>query len=432
MIVAKALRILPVLLALTAPAALAQKPTPDAEAERLRRMAELVNRPVVYKVPGMDQVKVRKDLAYKPSDDPNLKMDIYAPPNLGPGERRPAVVFIHGGAASRFRPKDWGIYQSWGRLAAASGMVGVTFTHRLGFPRTQILEGASDVADAIAYIRSHAGELGIDGDRLCLAAYSAGGPMLAPFLSDPPPYIRCLVGFYPFLDIRQSKEHWESESAETLERFSPIVQIARDPARVPPLFVARAGRDEIPTLKDSIDRFAAEALARNVPLTLMNHPQGVHGFDNQNDDDRSREIVRGALEFMKGHLGLSALPGNQQEQETALVELERRRSQAIWTTDLQSLDRIYASDFRGLMANGRFIDKAGLFEVFKSQDPDLRFTVEELEARIFGQTAVTHGKITGRNPRGEIASLFKFTHVYVWRDDRWQLVEGAGTPLPQG
>jgi hypothetical protein len=36
----------------------------------------------------------------------------------------------------------------------------------------------------------------------------------------------------------------------------------------------------------------------------LNHPRGVHGFDNQTDDDRSREIIRRALEFMKTHLGL--------------------------------------------------------------------------------------------------------------------------------
>ena len=36
---------------------------------------------------------------------------------------------------------------------------------------------------------------------------------------------------------------------------------------------------------------------------LVNHPQGVHGFDNQNDDERSREIIRTAIEFIRLHLG---------------------------------------------------------------------------------------------------------------------------------
>jgi dienelactone hydrolase len=316
-------------------------------------------------------------------------------------------------------------------------MAAVIFTHRLGFPRTAILDGASDVADALAYVRDNAGSLGIDKDRLCLAAYSAGGPMLSPFMSDPPPYVRCLVGFYPFLDIRQTKEHQASETAETLQKFSPIVQMGTHPDRVPPLFIARAGKDEIPTLLDSVDRFAAEALKRNVPVTVMNHPSGPHGFDNQLDDERSREIVRGALEFMKLHLGVGDAPaGNHEkqaeEQEKALVELERRRSYAIWEKNTQPLESIYADDFRGLLADGSFVDKAGVFEMFKGHDPSIRFSIEELEARVLGQTAVTHGRITGRDPKGEIVILSKFTHVYVWRDGRWQIVEGVSLPLRRG
>jgi len=45
-----------------------------------------------------------------------------------------------------------------------------------------------------------------------------------------------------------------------------------------------------------------EALARNIALSLLNHPDGVHGFDNQNDDERSREIIRSAIAFMYIHL----------------------------------------------------------------------------------------------------------------------------------
>jgi acetyl esterase/lipase len=70
---------------------------------------------------------------------------------------------------------------------------------------------------------------------------------------------------------------------------------------VPPIFVARAGLDVAP-LNAVIDQFAAAALAANAPLTLMNHPQGKHGFDALNDDDRSREIIRAAIAFMHTHL----------------------------------------------------------------------------------------------------------------------------------
>jgi hypothetical protein len=56
-------------------------------------------------------------------------------------------------------------------------------------------------------------------------------------------------------------------------------------------------------MNDSIDRFVKEALARNITFNLANHPEGFHSFDNQNDDDRSREIIRSAIAFMQSHLG---------------------------------------------------------------------------------------------------------------------------------
>jgi hypothetical protein len=73
--------------------------------------------------------------------------------------------------------------------------------------------------------------------------------------------------------------------------FFPITYLETDGARIPPMFLARPGHDEVPTMLDLIDRFVVKALSASVALTIMNHPQGVHGFDNQNDDDRSRETI---------------------------------------------------------------------------------------------------------------------------------------------
>src|SRR5437762_4707170 len=122
--------ILLAILSATASTSAAQNKQPDD----VRAMAKKVMMPVVLKVPGMDKVKVVENLKYTKSDDPNVLMDIYIPPDLSENEKRPAVIFLHGGAKTDYTPKDWGVYTSWGRLIAASGFVAVTFTHRLEYP----------------------------------------------------------------------------------------------------------------------------------------------------------------------------------------------------------------------------------------------------------------------------------------------------------
>jgi acetyl esterase/lipase len=260
----------------------------------------------------MDKVKVQSNLKYTSVNNPNLLMDVYIPTDLAKDERRPAVLFIHGGAGAETRPKDWGIYTSWGRLIAASGLVSVTFTHRLGYPKPLLAEAASDVNAAIDYVRANAASLNVDKDRICLAAYSAGGPMLSLAMRDKPAHVRCLVAFYAFLDIQQSELHRTHETAEMVKAFSPITHLAEGAGKIAPMFIARAGLDVIPTMNDSIDRFIREAISKNAMITVANHSQGVHGFDNQNDDQRSREIIRNTIDFMKTHLLLvsASTPSN--------------------------------------------------------------------------------------------------------------------------
>lgn len=251
----------------------------DASASAPKRQktpAELVMAPVVCKLPGMENVRVLPNLKYSDVDNPNLLMDVYTPPDVKPGEQRPIVLFIHGGAGPQYRPKDWGIYQSWGRLIAAAGMAAVTFTHRLGYPEPFLEEACADLRNALAFVRDNAKSWNADGDRIGLAAFSAGGQSLAEPLRDTPAGVRCVAAFYAIL--------------------------AMPPSTIP-TFVARGGQDAVPGLNAAMDTFIASALAMNAPITVMNHPAGEHGFDNQNDDDRSREIIRAAIEFMKTHLG---------------------------------------------------------------------------------------------------------------------------------
>jgi len=270
------------------------KPMPSLE--------EMKSLRVVFTLPRMDQAVVRRDLVYKTVGETRLEADVYAPPELGAGARRPAVIFIHGGPIPpAMKPKGMGVFVSYGELAAASGFIGVTFNHRF-HGGAQLQDAADDVADLVAWVRGKAGELRVDADRIALWAFSGGGPFLSPYLAEPVPYARALVAYYAVLDLRPVPPGQpDTLGRELRQRYSPAYLVSRAAKPLPPMLVARAGEDN-PVLNQGLDLFVHEALAHNARLDLLNHAEGRHGFDILDDDARSREIVGRTLEFLKARL----------------------------------------------------------------------------------------------------------------------------------
>jgi acetyl esterase/lipase len=261
-----------------------------------KQFLKMVNAPLVLKVPGAENVRVIRDVVYEQTSSGPLRADVYLPAKST--SKRAIAIFIHGGMGPEFpvRPKEWGMYQSWGRTMAASGLVSVVFNHRLGYPETSILKGSADLDAILAYVTAHAAEWNADSSRIALLAYSAGGPLLSHALRDHPPSIRCLVSFYNFLDISRTLEHPKSETPETIREFSPSNAVN---AQSPPILVVRAGKDQIPKLNESIATFVARAIEVNAPLTFMVHPDADHGFENKADDARTREILEATVAFVK-------------------------------------------------------------------------------------------------------------------------------------
>ena len=161
--------------------------------------------------------------------------------------------------------------------------------------------GAADVAAAVTYVRRNAASLGVDPERMCLVFYSAGGPLMTPFLTDAPSYVRCVVGVVPFLDMRDLPFHKALETSETLNEFSPVLQVSTARKQVP-LLIVRAGKDGIPDVNRSIDQFIPAALAANYPVALLNHPEGGHSFETSSHTDRTRELIMQTLVFLHFHL----------------------------------------------------------------------------------------------------------------------------------
>lgn len=281
----------------------AQSPMRPTQAQDPDWVKELAPKRIVYSVPGMARVRVRKNLTYKRAAGVELKMDVYTPPGARRGARRPAVLFIHGGRVPsnlRTTPKDWGAFRSLAQLAAASCFVGVTFNHRF-YAWESLSDSQEDVTDAISYVRDNADALGVDKDRIALWAVSAGSLFLSRPLRDAPPYLRCVVAYYPEMDLQAERTSAPaSVSDETLREFSPVYQLGQNKRAIPPIFIARAGLDDAEA-NAAVGRFVQLALGKNATLDFANHPTGHHGFDVEDDDERSREIIRQTVAFIKAH-----------------------------------------------------------------------------------------------------------------------------------
>lgn len=266
---------------------------------------DITKRPVVYRIDGMEQAVVQKDIYYKFIKEADLKMDVYTPPRLAEDERLPAVLFVHGDGAPEILSdiKDWQGYVNWGQLIAASGMVGITFNHQSSKGLSQMHEVANDIIDAMAFVRDSSHMMNVDENRMCLFSFSFGVPYaMSLVLRYRWDFIRCTVGYYGYMDLQHMSEHTTSRvMMGTLKEFSPILYLNKSLETIPPMLLVRAGKDRA-AINYSIDSFVRASISKNVPVEFINHPTGEHGFDMGEDDKTSQQIIKRTLEFLKANL----------------------------------------------------------------------------------------------------------------------------------
>lgn len=210
-------------------------------------------------------------------------VDLYLPDSQEPS---PAIVFVHGGpipAAARPTPRDWGVYQGYGSLAASRGLVGVTVDHRLHSP-VAYAEASEDVTAAVELARA---DPRVDADRVALWFFSGGGPLSAPWLRDQPSWLRCVAATYPLLAPFPG---WPA-----VPDFQPV---AAPPL---PIVLTRAGREH-PAIAAGVAAFVEAAQSAGATLELFDAPNGQHGFDYLDDTDESREAIEGAFARVRSYL----------------------------------------------------------------------------------------------------------------------------------
>ena len=260
----------------------------------LRAIAE---RRVVYRMPGMSEVTVRRDFTYRAADGSAQPLDVYYPP--APAGPQPAVLVVTGYADAGVHrifgryAKDIGSNVSWCELLAASGMIAVTYVNT---------DPAADAVAVLEHVIANGAPIGIDASRIGVWSSSGNVPNALSLLMRRHAVVKCAALLYGvMLDLDGSNA--VAELAQTIRFVTPAA--GRTPADLPPdlpLCIARAGRDETPRLNETIDRFVAHALAHNLPMMVLNHHTGPHAFDAVDDSDASRDVVRRVLAFLRDRL----------------------------------------------------------------------------------------------------------------------------------
>ena len=260
------------------------------DAERERRVAEVIRKTAVLELPGMDRVEIRGEQRYGDGGT----FDLYVATSALPA---PTVLFVYGFPDQRFAQglRQMGSYASWGRLLAASGMNAVAYSYR---------EPVSDLAALLGHLRQNAGALGIDAARLGVWSASGNVPTaLHLLMTQPPDAFRAAVLLYGYmLDVPEAAEQFG---------IGVLARGVRSDRRPLPRATAAAGRARRPAIRrrcstSLLDAFVSAALARDLPLTLINQPGAPHSFDLFDDKgDASRATIRRIVSFLGDRLATS-------------------------------------------------------------------------------------------------------------------------------
>lgn len=250
----------------------------DAALSSLVPAEELAARPAALRagalVPlltGNRRRRRTRDVVFTERDaaDPHsaeLALDVYLPlDDPEPGEKRPAVLQIHGGAWVLGSKNEQGIPLL--NHLASCGWVGFNVDYRLS-PRAKFPHHLVDCKKALAWIREHADEYSVDPDFIVVTGGSAGGhlcalmaltqgdPQFQPGFEDADTSLQAAVPFYGVYDLTDRDQNYNStfvrlmtdvvmgvgleHSPEAWAAYSPIDRITED---APPMFVIHGDKD---------------------------------------------------------------------------------------------------------------------------------------------------------------------------------------------
>ena len=220
---------------------------------------------------------------YKKIGDVELGIWVNKPDDWKPSDKRPALVFIHGGGWVGGSPASFNQHCTY---FASRGLVTFAVQYRLlkSKSKDSPLVCVQDAKSAMRWVRSRAEEFGIDPDRIGAAGGSAGGH-LAAFCGmvegkdDPEddlsvsPKPAALVLFNPVFN--NGPGQWgHARVGDQYKEFSPAHNITRDD---PPTVIFLGSKDHLISVETTRE-FQSALEKFDIPCEFHVYEGQGHGF----------------------------------------------------------------------------------------------------------------------------------------------------------
>lgn len=228
-------------------------------------------------------LKPTRSVIYKKVGDRELRLDLFEPAGIKPGDKRACFVGIHGGGWTGGTPDRTYTYSDH---YAKLGLLGVSVQYRLLDKAKTItpFECVKDGRSVVRYLKSHAAELGIDPDKIAVSGGSAGGHVavgtaLFDGINDESddlkisPTPAALVLYYPVIDTGP-QGYGMAKCGAKWKDISPVDHVR---AGLPPTILFFGTADTV-TPFIGAKRFDEEMKKVGNRCDFVVHEGGIHGY----------------------------------------------------------------------------------------------------------------------------------------------------------
>jgi alpha-L-fucosidase 2 len=228
---------------------------------------------------------IQRGIEYSRPNGASLRLDANVPAGKGPF---PAVILVHGGGWVR-GDREFNVAPLFEPLSLA-GFAWFSISYRLASDFLQIGTAVDDVADAVKFVRSNAGEFNIDPKRIALVGESAGAHLASLAAMRDPKSVAGVVALYSPSDLETLARTSNSIPPQIrdavrgsgfadlilshLRSLSPIQHVR---AGLPPFLLIHGTADTLVPYDQSV-RMLERLKAAGVNAELVTVDRGGHGL----------------------------------------------------------------------------------------------------------------------------------------------------------